>query len=183
MTDLPVAQNPGESILKEAEAVYPRSRALALGYRAVFGRLWLTDQRLIFRGAASGGVLSLPLGHVVDAAPSERTMRTAQRGDETGAFTPVSTLMVVTFDNGGREYFAVKDLAGWTDSIQAAQSKALPLPYSDRPRRWQGVETSFGRLVLWLGGAALLMCSGLICCLTFAPLFPALLAVLGSTGK
>ena len=47
MADLPIPLNPSERVLLDSESVYPRTSLLGLGYNAIFGHLWLTNQRLV----------------------------------------------------------------------------------------------------------------------------------------
>lgn len=184
MTDLPVPLNPGEAVLKEAEAVYPKNSLLGLGYNPVFGHLWLTDQRLIFHGTIFGQTRIYPLSRVVNAAPTERQIKTA--GVSVGGadvFTQWSTLTLVEFDNGGREYFAVKDMAGWTEGILAAKVKAPPLDYVVAPNTRPGVETTFGKILLWFGGFAVALCVTFACCSTLTLFSPAIFGLVGGGGK
>lgn len=183
----PIDHVPGEISLKETDAVYPRNRWLGLGYRPTLGKLTLTNRRLIFKAAESQDGLAFPLAHIAGAEASGRTIRTAKiEADPLGSFTATSTLMLITFDDGGREYFAVKDLAGWTDSILAARKSAPPLDYTTIPNRRPGVETSFKQVVLWLAGLSALVCSASVCCslaLTFIPALLPFVALLGGGGK
>lgn len=185
MADLPVPPNPGETVLMDVEAVYPKNSLLGFGYNPVFGHLWLTGQRLIFRGTAFGHILAFPLSHVKGASATQRQIKTSGASvDGTPMFTGSSTVMVVNFDNGGREYFAVKDLAGWSEGIRAAQSKAPPLDYTAMPNRRPGVESSPGQLLLWFGGVVALMCVSLVCCAGLFTFLPVILTLLsGSGGK
>jgi hypothetical protein len=91
--------------------------------------------------------------------------------------------MRVEFDGSAREYFAVKDMAGWTEDILAARSKAPPLDYTTMPNTRPGVETTFGQIALWVGGALLLMCLGFACCTGLTMFGPAILALLGGGGQ
>lgn len=184
MSDLPDPLNAGEAVVREAEAVYPRNSWLGLGYRPVFGRLCLTNTRLIFQGTTLEQTLVFPLCCVVSARPTSRTIRTG-KASEAGlaAFTQRSTLMVIEFDDGGREYFAVKDLAGWTQGILAARTAAPPMDYVTFPNRRPGVETTFGQIVLRVSSAALAVCLGLACCSALLLVSPSLLALLNGGGR
>lgn len=180
MADLPIPLNPGETVLRESDAVYPKNSLLGLGYNAVFGRLWLTDQRLVFRGTLLGQTLVFPLSHVTSAMPTERSIKTASVSvGGADAWTQWSSLMKVEFDGHAREYFAVKDMAGWTEGILAARAKAPEMPYTTTPNTRPGVETTGGQLVLWFGGVVGLMCLGFACCAGLTTFGPMLLVLIG----
>lgn len=183
MSDLPIPLYPGETVLKETDAVYPKTTWPGLGYRLVFGRLWLTSGRLVFQGPSLDGPLVFPLSRVVDAAPGERRIRTRGISAEADAFTQTTTLMRVAFDDGGREYFAVKDIAGWADGIALARREAPPLAFTTLPGRRSGVETTTGQVVLWLVGGSLGLCAAGMCCVTLFLFSPAILALMNQGGK
>jgi len=181
MSEQPIPLSPGESVMMDSEAVYPKTSRLGFGYNAVFGHVWLTNQRIIFRGTIFGQMLIFPVSHVTHAAPTERQIKTSSVNlPGFAAFMNFSTLMVVAFDNGGREYFAVKDLAGWSEAIMRAKQEAQPMDYAAMPSARPGVEAGVGRLLLWFGGVAALICVSFVCCsgLTFA--MPIILSALGS---
>ena len=186
MPDLPVPLNPNERVLLDSEAVYPRTSLLGLGYNAIFGHLWLTNQRVVFRGPLVGQILSHPLSHVINAEASDRQIKTSGATIEGfAAFMTTSSLMVITFDNGGREYFAIKDIAGWAAAIVRAGPEAPPLEYTSMPSRRPGVETGPKELVLWFGGVVAAMCLAGTCCagLTFGAPFLVVLLQNFSTGQ
>jgi len=184
MAELPIPLSPGESVLTDAEAVYPKTSLLGFGYNAVFGRLWLTGHRLIFRGTIFEQILVFPVSRVTNAAPTERQIKTGgAKLDGFTSFMSFSTLMVVEFDNGGREYFAVKDLAGWSEAIKDAQRKAPLMEYAINPSRRPGVEAGFGQLMVWFAGAAALMCVGFVCCSGLTLALPFILALVGSGSQ
>jgi hypothetical protein len=184
MPALPVPINPNEYVVLDSEAVYPRTSLLGLGYNAIFGQLWLTNQRLVFRGTLMGQILDLPLSRVTGAEASDRQIKTkGAKIEGFAAFMTTSSLMVITFDSGGREYFAVKDIAGWTAAILRARPKAPPMEYVSMPSRRPGVEAGVMDLVLWFGGAVAVVCLAGMCCsaLTFgAPYLYVLLQNLSS---
>ena len=186
MLDLSISLNPNERILISSEAVYPRTSLFSLGYNAIFGRLWLTNQRVVFRGPLEWQILDLPLSRVTSAEASERQIRT-KGGEMEGfaAFMTTSTLMAIHFDNGGREYFAVKDIAGWSDAILRARPEAPPMAYVSMPSRRPGVETGPKELALLFGGAVAAMCLAGTCCAGLSVGAPFLLVALQnlSTGQ
>src|SRR5258706_4141729 len=109
MTDLPIPLNPNERVLLDSEGVYPRTSLLGLGYNAIFGHLWLTNQRLVFRGTLMGQILDLPLSRVTGAEASDRQIKTkGAKIEGFAAFMTTSTLMVISFDNGGPEYMVAQ---------------------------------------------------------------------------
>jgi len=182
MTDLPIPLNPGEAVLRESEAVYPKNSMLGIGYNAVFGHLWLTDQRLIFHGTILGQTRAYPLSHVTDVTPTDRQIKTAGVSVDVASFTKWSSLLRVEFDGKAREYFAVKDMAGWTEGILAAKSKAPQLAYTTLPNTRSGVETTGGQLVLWFVGAAAGICLLFTCCVVVTLFSPSILALIGNSG-
>ncbi len=184
MPDLPVPLNSGESVWMDTEAIYPRNSLLGIGYNPVLGHLWLTNQRLVFKGTILGQTFAFPISRVTHAAPTQRQIKTSGAKPEGfAAFMNTSTLMVVEFDNGGREYFAVKDLAGWSEVILTARAKAPPLDYTSTPSRRSGVETGLGQAALWFGGAVALLCVGFACCVGLITLMPTILSSLNGGGR
>jgi hypothetical protein len=59
MTTFPLPLNADETILRTDEhAAHVKNNLLGLGYNVIYGTLWLTDQRLVFRSALLASTLS-----------------------------------------------------------------------------------------------------------------------------
>src|SRR5215211_3246349 len=70
MTTFPLPLNAEETILKtDDQAAHVKSGML--GYNVIYGTLWLTDQRLVFRSALLATTLSYPLRRLAGAARHE----------------------------------------------------------------------------------------------------------------
>lgn len=180
---LPFALGERETVLRQDGSIALRNRFLGLGYRQVLGTLWLTNERLIFHGGTARGPLVFPLSRVSNAAVTDRQIKTDREGlNALTSFGDYSTLMRVDFDNGGREYFAVKDLAGWTEGILDARSRAPRMDYITTPNRRPAVEIGARQVMLWVLGAAGVICLGFACCSAAPVILPVVYAVLGS-GK
>jgi hypothetical protein len=178
MADLSIQNSPGETVLRENEAVYARNKMLALGYRPVAGHLRLTSSHLIFLDSASGETRSYPLCHIIHAGPSDYHTRTAAGSGD--AFTQTSTLMRISFSDGGREYFAVKDIAGWTEAINTARGMAPIIAYTDLPNRRSGVETTSGQIIAMVAAGLVGLCILMTCCATLILFSPVIIAMLNS---
>jgi hypothetical protein len=156
---------PGEEVRREGPARWLVSNVTAMGYNPINGTLWTTSQRVIFRGyqprsryiAGGSYVAEYPISHVTNA---EMVRMRVQWSD--------SSVLKLTFDNTGREYFAVNDSAAWNMDILNARQAASALPYSTIPPTKSGVEATGGqrtRMMLYIFGGILgcflLACAGL----------------------
>lgn len=136
---------PGEITLKESRA----TRYLRKGSN---GKLWLTNQRLIFT-AGFGYQLNLPLYNVSQAT--------------TGAWGlfDIKVLHLI-FDNGREEQFSVHQVESWPEAVLAAKAGAPPLPGELEKLSQQ--EQNAQRVVLGIFGIALaviLLSMSLMTCL------------------
>ena len=165
MTTFPLALNPNETILKTDEhAAQVRNNALGLGYNVIYGALWITNQRLVFRSAVLGSTLSYPLRRIASAARREVSISHRQSQYSSQAY---EAALYVEFENGGREYFLTDDLSAWADAISSARSAAPDLPFTQMPPTRSAVEQG-SRGVWVIAGimvaiVLLFLCTALIC--------------------
>jgi hypothetical protein len=178
VTTFPLPLNASETILKTDEhASHVKNNPLGLGYNVVFGALWLTDQRLVFRSAVLGSTLSYPLSRVASAARKEVRIWQKQSQYSSGSF---DAALSIEFDNGGREYFITPagDLSAWAAAILSAKSAAPDLPFTQVPPARSAVEQ--GSRGLWviigiMAGIVLLFLCTVFACVGL----PFLLALFG----
>ena len=163
MTTFPLPLNANETILKTDEhAAHVKNNAL--GYNVIYGTLWLTDQRLVFRSAVLASTLSYPLRRVSSAARKEVSI--SQRQTQYSARS-YDAALYVEFDNGGKEYFLTDDLLAWAEAILNARSAAPDLPFTQMPPTRSAVEQ--GSRGLWItigilaGIVLLFLCTVFVC--------------------
>jgi len=164
MTTFPLPLNANETILKTDEhAAHVKNNALGLGYNVIYGTLWLTDQRILFRSAVLGNMLSYPLSRVANAA--RRQVSISQRQSQQS----YDAALYVEFDNGGREYFLLPtgELSDWAAEISRLKSTAPNLPFTQLPPARSAVEQ--GNRGLWVivgimaGIVLLFLCTAMAC--------------------
>ena len=167
MTSFPLPLNANETILKTDEhAAHVKNNALGLGYNVIDGTLWLTDQRILFRSAVLGNMLSYPLSRVDNAA--RRDVSISQRQSQYSSQSYDAALSI-EFDNGGREYFLLPtgDLSDWAAEISRLKSTAPNLPFTQLPPAHSAVEQ--GNRGLWVMGGIiagivlLFLCTAMAC--------------------
>ena len=167
MTNFPLPVNANETILKTDEhAAHVKNNALGLGYNVIYGTLWLTDQRILFRSAVLGNTLSYPLSRVANAA--RRDVSISQRQSQYSSQS-YDAALYIEFDNGGREYFLLPtgDLSDWAAEISRLKSTAPNLPFTQLPPARSAVEQ--GNRGLWVivgimaGIVLLFLCTALAC--------------------
>ena len=167
MTNFPLPLNANETILKTDEhAAHVKNNALGLGYNVIYGTLWLTDQRILFRSAVLGSTLSYPLSRVANAA--RRQVSISQRQSQYAAQS-YDAALYIEFDNGGREYFLLPadELSDWAAEISRLKSTAPNLPFTQLPPARSAVEQ--GSRGLWVivgimaGIVLLFLCTALAC--------------------
>ena len=147
MTNFPLPLYPNETILKTDEhAAHVKNNVL--GYNVIYGTLWLTDQRLLFRSVLLGSTLSYPLRRIASAARKEVSISQKQTRY---SFQDYDAALYVEFDNSGKEYFLADDLSDWAAAIMSAKSTAPDLPFTQMPPSRSAVEEG-GRGLLVLGG-------------------------------
>jgi len=163
MTNFPLPLNPNETVLKTDEhAAHVRNNAL--GYNVIYGTLWLTDQRLLFRSALLGSTLSYPLSRVASAARREVSISQRQSRYSSQSY---DAALYVEFDNGGKEYFLADDLSDWAAALASAKSAAPNLPFTQMPPSRSAVEQ--GSRGLWVIGGImagivlLFLCTAVVC--------------------
>ena len=176
MTTFPLPLNANETILKTDEhAAHVKNNSLGLGYNVIYGTLWLTDQRLVFRSAVLASTLSYPLSRVASAARTTVSLSQRQSGYSSQSY---DAALYVEFDNGGQEYFLTEDLSAWAEAILSARSTAPDLAFTQAPPTRSAVEQ--GSRGLWVivgimaGIVLLFLCTVFVCVG-----LPALLAVFG----
>ena len=176
MTTFPLPLNANETTLKTDEhAAHVKNNPLGLGYNVIYGTLWLTDQRLVFRSALLASTLSYPLSRVASAARTKVSLAQKQSQYSSQSY---DAALYVEFEDGGKEYFLTDDLSAWADAILSARSSAPDLPFTQTPPTRSAVEQ--GSRGLWvivgiLAGIVLLfLCTAFICIG-----LPALLALFG----
>ncbi len=165
MTTFPLPLNANETILKTDEhAAHVQNSPLGLGYNVIYGTLWLTDQRLVFRSALLASTLSYPLSRVADAARKEVSLSQKQTQYSSQSY---DAALSVEFDNGGKEYFLTEDLSAWAVAISSAKSAAPDLPFTQVAPTRSAVEQ--GSRGLWVivgimaGIALLFLCTVFVC--------------------
>jgi hypothetical protein len=135
----------GEIVLKE-------SRATRYQRKGSNGKLWLTDQRLIFK-AGFGYQMAWPLYNVSQVT--------------TGAYGLFGIKVLhLIFDNGREERFSVHEVESWPEAVLAAKASAPPLPGELEKLSQQ--EKNAQRVVLVIFGlvmAAILLSMSLMFCL------------------
>src|SRR5215213_1795179 len=126
MTTFPLPLNGDETILQtDEQAAHVKNNLL--GYNVIYGTLWLTDQRLVFRSALLANTLSYPLSRVADAARKEVSL--SQRQSPYSSQSDDAALYV-EFENGGKECFLTEDLSAWATALLSARSAAPALPFT-----------------------------------------------------
>jgi hypothetical protein len=141
---------PGETVLKES----PATRYYQRGFRggSSNGKLWLTNQRLIFK-AGFGYQMGLPLYNISRV--------------ETGVYGLFNFKVVqLTLDNDRQERFSVHEVESWPAAALAAKLDAPPLPQELTKLAEQ--EKSARRLFLAVVGVMLTMivlCAAPVVCL------------------
>ncbi len=101
---------PGEVVLKESRA----TRYYQPGRRSSNGKLWLTNQRLIFK-AGFGYQMAWPLFNVSQVT--------------TGVYGLLRIKVLhLIFDNGREERFSIHQVENWPQEVLAARAGAPPLP-------------------------------------------------------
>ncbi|MBI3150550.1 MAG: hypothetical protein HYZ21_00305 [Chloroflexi bacterium] len=165
MTNFPLPLNQDESILKtDSSAAHVRNAALGMGYNVIYGMLWLTDQRLVFRSAILGNTLSYPLSRV---AKAERVEVSLSRRQTQFSSQFYDAALRVEFDNVGREYFLTNEIADWAAAISNAKATAPNLPFTQMPPTTSAVEQGARGLWVILGimaGIVLLFCCSVVAC-------------------
>lgn len=178
MTTFPLPLNADETILKTDEhAAHVKNSPLGLGYNVIYGTLWLTDQRLVFRSAMLASTLSYPLSRVANAARKEVSLSQKQSQYSSQSY---DAALYVEFDNGGKEYFLTPadDLSAWADAILSAKSAAPDLPFTQAPPARSAVEQ--GSRGLWVIVGIMAGIVLLFLCTVFACVgLPILLALFG----
>ena len=154
-----------------------KNTPLGLGYNVIYGTLWLTDQRLVFRSALLASTLSYPLSRVADAARKEVSLSQKQSQYSSQKY---DAALDVEFEDGGKEYFLTPagHLSAWADAILTARSAAPDLPFTQVPPTRSAVEQgSRGPWVIVgiMAGIVLLFLCTLFACVGL----PALLALFG----
>src|SRR5215207_4689098 len=174
MTTFPLPLNAEETILKtDDQAAHVKSGML--GYNVIYGTLWLTDQRLVFRSALLASTLSYPLSRVASAVRQEVSLSQRQSPYSAQRY---DAALYVEFEGGGKEYFLTDDLSAWAEAILSARSAAPDLPFTQIPPARSAVDQ--GSRGLWVivaiiaGIVLLFLCTVLVCVGV-----PALLALFG----
>jgi len=176
MTTFPLALNVDETVLKTDEhAAHVKNNPLGLGYNVIYGTLWLTDQRLVFRSALLASTLSYPLSRVASATRKEVSFSQRQSGYSAQTY---EAALYVEFDNGGKEYFITNELSAWAAEILNARSTTPDLPFTQVPPTRSAVEQ--GSRGLWvivgiMAGIVLLYLCTVFACVAL----PFLLALFG----
>lgn len=174
MTTFPLPLNPDETILKTDEHAAHVKNSM-LGYNVIYGTLWLTDQRLVFRSALLASTLSYPLSRVADAARKEVSLSQRQSGYSSQKY---DAALYVEFDSGGKEYFLADDLSAWAAEILSAKAAAPDLPFTQVPPTRSAVEQ--GSRGLWVIVGIMAGIVLLFLCMVFACVgLPFLLALFG----
>lgn len=142
---------PGETVLREKDqVVHFANSPLGFGYNTIFGHLTLTNQRIVFKRLFSGKVTAYPLKHITGASVVQKN---AAVRDFRYAFQYSHQVLLVEFDNGGREYFLIKDEPEtWAQAILSARGDAPSLPYVQIPPTKSGMD---GNAFLWIAGGML----------------------------
>jgi len=174
MTTFPLPLNGDETILQTDEQAAHLKNNL-LGYNVVYGTLWLTDQRLVFRSALLANTLSYPLSRVADAARKEVSLSQRQSPYSSQSY---DAALYVEFENGGKEYFLTEDLSAWATALLSARSAAPALPFTQVPPTRSAVEQ--GSRGLWVIAGILAGIVLLFLCTVFACVgLPVLLSLFG----
>lgn len=147
---------PGETILKESQA----TRYYQSGRRSSNGKLWLTNQRLIFK-AGFGYQMAWPLYNVSQVA--------------TGVYGLFNIKVLhLIFDNGREERFSIHQVESWPEVILAAKADAPPMPAELEKLSEQ--EKSNRRVVLLIIGMVMgvifLCMAPLLCLISILSLSP-----------
>lgn len=167
MTQFPLPLNTNETILKtDEDTAHVRNNVLGIGYNVIYGRLWLTDQRIVFKSALLGSTLSYPLSRV---AKAERVEVNISHRQSQYSFRNYDAALYIEFDNGGKEYFLTpaNDILDWAAAISNAKSTAPNLPFSQTPPSRSAVEQGsrgLGVIVgIMVGIGLLFICTVLAC--------------------
>ena len=174
MTTFPLPLNGDETILQmDEQAAHVKNNLL--GYNVIYGTLWLTDQRLVFRSALLANTLSYPLSRVADAARKGVSLSQRQSPYSSQSY---DAALYVEFENGGKEYFLTEDLAAWATALLSARSSAPALPFTQVPPTRSAVEQ--GSRGLWVIAGILAGIVLLFLCTVFACVgLPVLLSLFG----
>lgn len=148
---------PGETIIKESPATRYYQRGLKGG--SSNGKLWLTNQRLIFK-AGFGYQMSLPLYNLTGVEPGVY-----------GLFN--FKVLRLTFDNGREERFSIHQIETWPEAVLAAKAGASPLPDA-LPQLAQQEKSANTAMLAVIG---LIFASIVVCTAPMVCLIPALLLV------
>lgn len=148
---------PGETIIKESPATRYYQRGLKGG--SSNGKLWLTNQRIIFK-AGFGYQMSLPLYNLTGVEPGVY-----------GLFN--FKVLHLTFDNGREERFSIYQVETWPEAVLAAKAGASPLP-DVLPQLAQQEKSANTAMLAVIG---LIFASILVCAAPMVCLIPALLLV------
>lgn len=153
MANLSVPPNAGESILRSDTGAHHVRNGL-IGYYVTYGTLWLTSQRIIFQTALFGNRKAYPLSHVISAVRSNQDIYASVTRHTSTTF---HQSLLLTFDNGGKEYFIPKDPDAWAAAVEQARLAAPSLPYTDTPSSRPAVGTNRGlwRMLGIMGGIVL----------------------------
>src|SRR6266498_1364698 len=140
MAKFPLPLNANETILKTDEnSAHVKNNVLGIGYNVIYGRFWLTDQRIVFRSALLRSTLSYPLSRV---AKAERVEVNISQRQSQYSFRNYDAALYIEFDNGGKEYFLTPadDILDWVAAISSAKSMAPNLPFTQTPPSRSAVE-------------------------------------------
>jgi len=174
MTTFPLPLNGDETILQtDEQAAHVKNNLL--GYNVIYGTLWLTDQRLVFRSALLANTLSYPLSRVANAARKEVSLSQRQSPYSSQSY---DAALYVEFENGGKEYFLTEDLSAWATALLRARSAAPALPFTQVPPTRSAVEQ--GSRGLWVIAGMLAGIVLLFLCTVFACVgLPVILSLFG----
>jgi hypothetical protein len=135
MVQFPVPLNSGESIQRsEEDCVYVKNSALGVGYSLVFGTLWLTNQRIVYRSKFLGSQTIYPLSHLTTAGNTNASV--SEKKVSTPFYNRYHTYdsaLELNFDNNGTDYFIPQDIDGWSAAILEAKRGAPELAYVQAP--------------------------------------------------
>ena len=142
----------GETVLREDRAERYNRQLWSSSRKFLPGRLWLTDQRLIFKSGL--GQYAYPLFAIANVR-SEQTLSFVHH-------------LRVEFGNGGLERFLIEDEPGWVKAIEEAKVEAPVFQEGEfkLPPRERGIPVS--ALVVIITLVSLVICFVLsICVLPF----------------
>lgn len=187
---LPLLEN--EAVLKEDDKALFIKNTLGIGYHVLYGKLWLTNARLVHQDFPLGRLTTYPLSRITRAV--RESVDVAEKKFEIkGVYTSwktYNTALSLTFDNSGLEYFIPQDIDGWAQAITQAISSAPVLEYtqtppirpslaSDPPNGTKPKAGSSSRLIWILIGLAILFICGISACVGV----PFILGILSGGGS